>query len=134
MTKILEIEGVGESYAAKLAQAGIGSVEKLLAAGGTPKGRKELAEKTGISDALILRWVNHADLFRIKGIASEYSELLEVAGVDTVVELSKRKPENLYAKIVEVNTEHKKVRKLPTQAQIADWVKQAGELPRMVSY
>ena len=73
-------------------------------------------------------------MFRIKGIASEYSELLEIAGVDTVVELSKRKAENLFAKIVEVNTEKKKVRKLPTQAQVADWVKQAAELPRKVSY
>lgn len=134
MTKILEIEGVGPVYAAKLSEAGVGTVEKLLAAGGTPKGRKELEEKTGISHDQILKWVNHADLFRIKGIASEYSDLLELAGVDTVVELAKRNAENLYAKIVEVNTEKKKVRKLPTAAQVADWVKQAGELPRMVSY
>jgi len=134
MTKILEIEGVGEVYAKKLAEVGATTIEKLLELGSTPKGRKELAEKSGISDALILRWVNHADLFRIKGVASEYSDLLELAGVDTVVELSKRKAENLFHKLVEVNTDKKRVRKLPTQAQVEDWVKQAEKLPRKVSY
>jgi predicted flap endonuclease-1-like 5' DNA nuclease len=134
MTSILEIEGVGEAYAKKLKDFGIASTEALLEKGATPKGRKEIAEKTGISDNLILRWVNHADLFRIKGIASEYSELLEIAGVDTVVELANRKPENLYAKLVEVNNEKKKVRKLPVESQVADWVEQAKKLPRKVSY
>ena len=134
MTSILEIEGVGPVYQQKLKAAGVGSVEKLLEVGATPKGRKELAEKAGIGDALILEWVNHADLFRIKGIASEYSDLLEEAGVDTVVELSKRVPKNLHEKLVEVNTTKKLVRKLPVESQVADWVEQAKKLPRVVSY
>ena len=100
MTSLLEIEGVGAVYQQKLKAVGVGSTEKLLELGGTPKGRKDLAEKSGIGDALILEWVNHADLFRIKGVASEYSDLLEEAGVDTVVELSKRVPKNLYEKML----------------------------------
>jgi predicted flap endonuclease-1-like 5' DNA nuclease len=88
----------------------------------------------GISEKLILEWVNHVDLFRIKGVASEYSDLLEEAGVDTVPELAQRKPENLYQKIVETNQAKKLVRKLPTAAQVADWVAQAKALPRKVNY
>ncbi|MEM2335986.1 MAG: DUF4332 domain-containing protein [Candidatus Bathyarchaeia archaeon] len=106
----------------------------MLNVGGTRKGRKELAEKTGISEKLILEWVNLADLFRIKGIGEEYSDLLEEAGVDTVVELSKRDPENLHAKILEINKEKKLVRKPPTLEQVKNWIEQAKKLPRKVEY
>ena len=134
MTKLVVIEGIGEVYAQKLQAAGVGSVEALLEKGATPQGRKELAEQTGISGNLILGWINRADLLRIKGIGEEYSDLLEKAGVDTVVELAQRNPENLYAKLVEVNAAQKLVRKLPGQARVAEWIRRAKELPRVVSY
>jgi len=134
MSKLSSIEGVGEAYEAKLNEAGIKSVEKLLEAGAQKKDRIALAEKTGISEKLVLKWVNHADLFRIKGIAGEYAELLEAAGVDTVVELAGRKAENLANKVVEVNVEKKLVRKVPTLDQIEDWIDQAKKLPRAVFY
>lgn len=134
MANLKDIEGIGASYAAKLAEAGITTVAKLLSAGAAPKGRADLEAKTGISHKLILEWVNHADLYRIKGVGSEYADLLEAAGVDTVVELATRKAENLYNKMVEVNAEKKLVRQLPTQAKVADWVEQAKTLPRVVSY
>jgi predicted flap endonuclease-1-like 5' DNA nuclease len=134
MTKIIDVEGIGKKYTDKLSKAGIRSTEALLKAGATPKGRKELAEKTGIGDALILEWVNHVDLFRIKGVGSEYSDLLEEAGVDTIPELAQRKAANLMQKMAEVNKEKKLVRKLPVEAQVADWIAQAKKLPRVISY
>jgi predicted flap endonuclease-1-like 5' DNA nuclease len=134
MPKIEEIEGIGPAYAKKLVEAGIKTTDDLLAAGATPKGREELAAKTGISSKLILEWVNLADLFRIKGIGEEYSDLLEEAGVDTVVELAKRDPENLHAKILEVNEKKKLVRRPPTLKQVKVWVEQAKKLPRKVEY
>ena len=134
MPSIIDIEGIGPVYQKKLKAIGVATTEKLLELGATPKGRKELAEKTGIGDALILEWVNHADLYRIKGVGSEYSDLLEEAGVDTVVELSKRVAKNLYEKMVEVNAAKKLVRKLPLEKQVADWIEQAKKLPRKVSY
>ena len=134
MASLIAVEGIGEVYAQKLKEAGIGSTQALLAAGATPEGRKDIAAKTGIGDSLILRWVNHVDLFRIKGVGEEYSDLLEVAGVDTVVELAQRVAANLYAKLVEVNQAEKRVRKLPTEAQVKDWIKQAKKLPRKVNY
>jgi predicted flap endonuclease-1-like 5' DNA nuclease len=134
MTKLQSIEGIGDVYAGQLTDAGVQSIEHLLQKGATPEGRKNLAEATGISGKLILEWVNLADLFRIKGIGEEYSDLLEEAGVDTVVELAQRNPENLYAKLQEVNAAKKLVRKLPAQAQVADWVAQAKELPRVLQY
>lgn len=134
MTEIAKIEGIGPAYKEKLVAAGIKTVESLLEAGAEAKGRQELAEKTGITVKLILEWVNLADLMRIKGIGEEYSDLLEEAGVDTVVELSNRNAENLYTKICEVNTEKKLVRVTPSLKQVEDWVHQAKSLPRKVNY
>jgi predicted flap endonuclease-1-like 5' DNA nuclease len=134
MAKLSEIEGIGPVFEAKLNAVGVKTVEGLLKAGATKKGRVELADKSGVGEKNILEWVNAADLFRIRGVGSEYADLLEEAGVDTVVELATRKPENLFKKIVEVNADKKLVRKLPTEAQVADWVKQAGKLPRVIEY
>jgi predicted flap endonuclease-1-like 5' DNA nuclease len=134
MAKIIDLEGVGPVYAEKLIAVGIKTVEALLKAGATPKGRQELAEKTGVSDTMILEWVNFADLYRIKGVGEEYSQLLEAAGVDTVKELAQRNADNLYAKIVEVNQEKELVRQLPTSKQVAGWVEQAKALPRAIEY
>ena len=133
MPSIIDIEGIGSVYQKKLKAIGVATTDKLLELGATPKGRKELAEKTGIGEALILEWVNHSDLYRIKGVGSEYSDLLEEAGVDTIVELSKRVAKNLYEKMVEVNAAKKLVRKLPVEKQVADWIDQAKKLPRKVS-
>ena len=134
MTSIIDIEGIGPVYKKKLKAVGVATTEKLLEVGGTPKGRKDLAEKAGIDETLILEWVNLADLFRIKGVGSEYSDLLEEAGVDTVVELSKRVPKHLFDKLVEINAAKRLVRKLPVEKQVADWVDQAKKLARLVSY
>lgn len=134
MTKLQDIEGIGPVYAEKLTAAGVQSIESLLKLGATPKGREELAEKAGIAMTLILEWVNHADLFRIKGVAEEYSDLLEEAGVDTVVELANRRPDNLHAKMLEVNEEKNLVRRPPSLKEVEKWVEQAKKLPRAVHY
>jgi len=134
MTKLDVIEGIGASYQTKLKAAGVKSIEALLETCATKKGRTELAEKVGIAEKLVLKWANHADLFRIKGIRGEYAELLEAAGVDTVPELSNRKAENLFKKMQEINDAKKLVRKTPTQKQVEDWVKQATSLPRALKY
>jgi predicted flap endonuclease-1-like 5' DNA nuclease len=134
MSSILEIEGIGPVYREKLIAYGIRTVESLLKKGGTPSGREAIADGTGISSTLILEWVNHSDLFRIKGVAEEYSDLLEEAGVDTVVELAQRVPANLHKKMVEVNASKRLVRQLPSEKMVADWVSQAKMLPRAVSY
>ncbi len=134
MAKLNYIEGIGEVYQEKLQAVGIDSVAKLLEAGKTKKGRVELAEKADITEKLILEWVNHADLMRIKGVGSEYADLLEAAGVDTVVELGKRRADNLTAKMAEVNAEKKLVRREPVLKMVEKWVAQAKELPRVIEY
>jgi predicted flap endonuclease-1-like 5' DNA nuclease len=134
MASIVDVEGIGTKFAEKLTKAGVGTTDALLKTGATPKGRKELAEKTGIGEKLILEWVNHVDLYRIKGVGSEYSDLLEAAGVDTVVELAQRKASNLIQKIEAVNKEKKLVRKLPVESQVANWIEQAKKLPRVITY
>lgn len=132
--KIEELEGVGPAYAEKLAAAGVTTVERLLEAGAKPEGRKALEEASGLSGKLILRWVNMADLFRIKGVGEEYADLLEAAGVDTVPELAQRNAANLHAKMAEVNAAKALVRALPGESQVASWVEQAKALPRAVHY
>ena len=134
MAKIADIEGIGPTYAEKLAGAGITTTDQLLEKGADPKGRKEIASKSGIGDKQILGWVNRADLTRIKGVGSEYADLLECAGVDTVPELKGRSARNLHAKMAEINEQKKLVRKLPTESQVNDWVDQAKKLKRAISY
>ncbi len=134
MAKIIDVEGIGPKYAEKLVKAGITTTGKLLKKGATPKGRQEIEEMTGISHTLVLEWVNHVDLYRIKGVAQEYSDLLEEAGVDTVPELAQRNAANLHAKMVEVNDAKKLVRQLPSEKQVASWVGQAKALPRVIQY
>jgi predicted flap endonuclease-1-like 5' DNA nuclease len=134
--KIADIEGIGASMTQKLKKAGVKTVQGLLKAGATKKGRKELAEASGIDESVILKWVNMADLYRVKGIGKQYSELLEKAGVDTVKELRTRKAENLVAKIAESNAAGKKrmVRLLPGLKRVESWIEEAKKLEPMVTY
>jgi len=132
--KIEDVEGIGPTYGEKLRAAGISNTDQLLVAGKTKKGRVELAEKTGISESLILKWVNMVDLYRVKGIGSEFSELLEASGVDTVKELKHRVPANLAQKMADVNAQKKLTRRVPTEAVVAEWIEQAKTLPAAVEY
>ena len=131
---IEKIEGIGPKFGAALRGAGIRTVESLLEAAGDKRSRKALADKTGLSESRILKCVNMADLFRIKGVASQYAELLECAGVDTVKELRNRNVENLAAKMAEVNEAKNLVRRPPSNAVVSDWVEQAKKLPPKVTY
>jgi predicted flap endonuclease-1-like 5' DNA nuclease len=131
---ITEIEGIGPVFAEKLSKVGIKTVEALLEQGASRSGRKKIADGSGIDDSKILKWVNMADLFRIKGVGEEYSELLEAAGVDTVKELRNRNAANLHAKMVEVNETKKLVRALPSLSMVEKWVDHAKELPPVVTY
>ncbi len=132
--RIIDIEGIGPSYANKLTKAGIRSVEALLKRGASEKGRKEIATTTGLTHTQILEWVNRADLYRVKGIGAQYSDLLEKAGVDTVLELSKRVADNLYGKMVVVNKSKNLVNKMPGMKQVKKWIDQAKRLPKIVTY
>ena len=131
---VIDVEGIGPVYAEKLVAAGVRTVEELLSHGSTPKGREALEASTGIAHALILKWVNRADLYRINGIGSEYSDLLEVAGVDTVKELAQRNAANLTETLAEANAARNLVRRLPTEEMVAGWIEQAKKLPRVVEY
>lgn len=134
MANIIDIEGIGEKYAAALQEAGVKTVEALLEKGGAASGRKALAEATGVSAEKILEWVNRADLMRIKGVGSEYADLLEAAGVDTVKELAQRRADNLTAKMAELNEAKSLVRRVPTENEVEKWVAEAKTLPGMVSH
>src|SRR5512141_340755 len=111
--RIIDIQGIGPAHADKLAKVGIRTTDGLLEEGGTPAGRKKISESTGSNHDLILKWVNMADLYRIKGIGGQYSEVLEAAGVDTVVELSKRVAENLNSKMIEINQARNLINGMP---------------------
>ncbi len=131
---IEEIEGIGPAYAEKLRAAGISTIEGLLEQGATPEGRAALVEKTGIDAVRTLRWVNHADLIRVVGIGPEFAELLEAAGVDSVPELAQRNVENLVTALTETNEARSLVRRVPSAAEVTDWIEQAKALPRVVAH
>jgi predicted flap endonuclease-1-like 5' DNA nuclease len=132
--KVEKIEGVGPKYAAKLDKVGIKSTKQLLERAATRKGRKDLATESGIDETLLLKWANMCDLMRIKGVGEEFSELLEIAGVDTVKELSKRRADNLRQAMVDANEKKKLVRQLPGVNQVEDWVNQAKTMEPMIKH
>ena len=132
--RIQDVEGIGPKYAEVLKQAGIDTTAKLLEAGADKKGRKALADKTSISESSILKWVNMCDLFRIKGVAGQFAELLEGAGVDTVKELRNRNAENLAEKVAEVNKAKHLCKATPGVKTVSQWIDQAKLLAPMVTY
>ena len=132
--KIEEIEGIGPAFKEKLAAVGISTTENLLQICCNAKGRKEVSAKTGLSEGQILKWANIADLMRISGVGSEYSELLEAAGVDTVKELRNRNPENLAAKMSEINEQKKLARSTPSATAVTKWVEQAKSLAPLITH
>lgn len=135
MSKSIEtIEGIGPKTGLSLRKAGIRTVEKLLESGSSKTGRRALAAQTGINEKQLLRCVNMADLFRINGVASQYAELLEAAGVDTVKELRNRNPDNLATKMAEVNEHKNLVRVVPSANMVGRWVAQAKSLQPKVTH
>lgn len=132
--KVIDIEGIGEVYAEKLHAVGIKTTDELLEKAATKKGRDQLAEESGISEKLILKWANQADLMRIKGVAGQFAELLEAAGVDTVKELRHRVAANLHAKLVEVNEARNLCHRVPAESEVAKMIDQAKELDPKITY
>ncbi len=132
--KITEIEGIGPAFQEKLASAGVTTVEGLLETGASKAGRKKLATDSGIDESKLLTWVNMADLFRIKGVASQFAELLKAAGVDTVKELRNRNAENLHTKLTEVQAEKKITKAVPALSQITGFIEQAAALEPVVTH
>lgn len=132
--KIEEIEGIGPAFKDKLATAHVANTDDLLKLCGNPKGRKNVAAKTGLSEAHLLKWVNLADLMRISGIGPQFSELLEAAGVDTVKELRNRNAENLTSKMAEMNKMKKLTRGVASEKTVAGWIGQAKKLNTVISH
>ncbi|HLO34627.1 MAG TPA: DUF4332 domain-containing protein [Candidatus Deferrimicrobium sp.] len=133
--KIEEVEGIGPTFAQKLAAAGVPTTDALLDRGATANGRGKLSEATGISEKLILEWVNHADLMRINGVGSEYADLLEAAGVDSCAELARRNAANLAITFQELDAARPNwIRQIPGEKTIAGWIEQAGTMAKVVSH
>lgn len=132
--KIEDVEGIGPVTGEKLRAAGVKDTDGLLENARTPKQRKELAEKAGLTDKQVLKFANMVDLYRINGVGSEYAELLEAAGVDTVPELARRNAANLTTAMAEVNEQKKLTRRVPSETEVSKWIAQAKELPRMLEY
>lgn len=136
MASLTTVEGIGKKYQKQLQKVGISTTEALLKEGATRKGRNKIAKESGVTAKLILEWVNHIDLYRIKGVGKQYADLLEASGVDTVVELGKRVPENLLEKMSQVNSKGRKklVRQLPSIKLVKAWVRQAKRLKRVITH
>ena len=133
--KIEDVEGIGPTFAQKLSAAGVATTDALLDRGATANGRGKLSEETGISEKLILEWVNHADLMRINGVGSEYADLLEAAGVDSCAELARRNAANLAVTFQELDAARPNwIRQIPGETTIAGWIAQAGNLAKVVSH
>ena len=134
MSKLTTIEGIGPALSAKLREGGVRSINALLQGGATSAGRREISSKSGIDEGRILKFVNHADLMRIRGVGGEYAELLEAAGVDSVPELATRNPQNLATRMAEENAKKRLVRVVPSALRVGNWVEQAKKMERVVRH
>jgi predicted flap endonuclease-1-like 5' DNA nuclease len=134
MATIGDVEGIDPKSATRLRKAGVRTTEGLIRVAATPKGRRDLADKTGIASATLLGWLNRADLMRIKGVGSEYADLLETAGCDSVKALRRRNPSNLTATMIEINDRKRLVRRLPTEAMVVSWIEQAKTMNSAVKH
>ena len=132
--KIEDVEGIGPVFRDKLHGANIQTTEDLLREGKTPSGRNKLSEASGISTGMLLEWINHADLMQISGVGSEYADLLEDAGVDTIAELARRNAANLTAAMKDFNAEKEAVRRTPSLDTVSDWIAQAKTMGRTIEY
>ena len=133
----VDVLGIGAVYREKLAGAGVKTVNALLLSGGKRAERARLAKATGISEKLILKWVNHGDLMRVTGAGPEYARLLERAGVDTVPELAKRRADNMAASLAKANDlggGKVAVKRLPNEPTTTKWVANAKDFVRLVTY
>ncbi len=132
--KIEDIEGIGPVIGQKMRDAGIKDTDSLLENTLTPKQREELSQKVGLSTKQILKFANMVDLYRIHGIGSEYAELLQVTGVNTVLELAQRNATNLTHALTNTNEEKKLTRKVPSETEVTKWIEEAKTLPRKLEY
>lgn len=134
MPQIVDVEGIGPEYGAKLASAGVKTTEALLEHAAKASGRRDLAKTTGIRENLLLEWVNRVDLARVKGVGSEYADLLEASGVDSPTELAHRVPSHLMSRLESTNESKHLVRRLPTQAEVERWIAEAKAMPKVVEF
>ncbi len=132
--RIDDVEGIGAKLGSKLRDAGIKDTDSLLEATKSPRGRRDLSEKTGISTERLLQFANMVDLYRISGVGSEYAELLEAAGVDTVPDLARRNPSNLAQKLAEINEAKKLTRRVPPEKEVTRWIEEAKTLPKIITH
>jgi predicted flap endonuclease-1-like 5' DNA nuclease len=133
--KIEEVEGIGDEMGGKLRAVGIATTDDLLMAGASASGRDKVESMTGISGKLILKWVNHVDLMRIPGVGSEYSDLLEAAGVDSPAELAQRNAANLAQTFQELDAARPNtVRRVPSQETVEEWIASAKKMEMAVSH
>jgi predicted flap endonuclease-1-like 5' DNA nuclease len=131
--KVEQLRGATPWLSAMLRGSSIEDSDELLAACGPTAGRAALAEELGVEERRLLELCNRADLVRIRGVGRVYSDLLEFAGVDTVMELAQRNPDNLFAKMEELAGQHS-VRRLPRREDVHSWVAQAKTMDRKVFY
>ncbi len=131
---IESIEGIGPAYASKLKGAGITNTQHLLDHCCDRGGRRRTSEISGVSETQLLKWANLADLMRIRGVGTQYSELLEAAGVDTVKEMRHRNAENLHAAIVATNGAKRLTRKLPPMAMLQRWIDDSQSLAPVIRH
>jgi predicted flap endonuclease-1-like 5' DNA nuclease len=133
--KIEDVEGIGPAFAEKLIAAGVTTTDSLLERGATDAGRSRLGSATGISEKLLLEWVNHADLMRLDGVGSEYADLLEAAGVDSCAELARRNAANLAQTFQELDAARPNtIRRIPSEETVRGWIEQADRLAKVVSH
>lgn len=121
--------GIGPTYGTKLKAAKITNTSKLLEATKSRYKRQQLAEATGIPYKLVLQWAQKVAIMNIAGVGPRQSNLLAAVGVDSIQDLARRDPDNLWERVGVANTfEPKFVGHTPSLATVTRWVAAAKKI------
>lgn len=134
MTSLAKLISIGENNADRLGRLGIDTPVALILSGASSKGRKEIADKTGLKGATILMWVRQAELFRLMGFGEQDANLLQLAGVIDASDLAHQQPALFYQTLLQVKQKTNTFYQIPTLSQLTKWINQSKRMLRLITY
>jgi response regulator RpfG family c-di-GMP phosphodiesterase len=125
---LTEIKDIEASTLSKLSAIQINTTKDLWKSCNNDDAVYDLAEKIGVEDFAIQRWVSISQLLRVANIEADDAVLLEATEVYSLEDLSTQKPVRLGEKLMKSNEREKILSELPNESKLSDWVEHAQHI------